>query len=166
MTIQHSGLTGASLHEPKYIDSAGTSDAGKVITPSSTTAGTGELRKLAYTEITGKNDAIALHFSDIGTAGSIYFVAPYDGSITKAWSTIHQAIATTDTVLTLKIGGVSVTSGTMTISFSGSAAGDIDTCIPSALNTFSAGDLIEVATDGATTTTPAIATITLLLAQS
>jgi hypothetical protein len=43
---EHNTLTGSQLHEPKGIDSASTSDAGKVLTPSSTTANTGELRQL------------------------------------------------------------------------------------------------------------------------
>lgn len=48
----HVGLTDpAEIHEDKRIVSATTSDAGKVITPSSTTAGTSELRKLNTGEI-------------------------------------------------------------------------------------------------------------------
>lgn len=166
MAVQHSSLTGSSLHEPKYIDSAGTSDAGKVITPSGTTAGTGELRKLTESEINSKTEYLALTFPDIGTAGSIYFVAPFAGTITKAWSVIHQAIATTDTLLTIEIDGIAVSSSTITIAFSGSAAGNVDSCTPSALNAFTEGQVIEIISDGATTTTPAIATITLKLSRT
>lgn len=165
MPAQHSALTGSSLHEPKYIQTAATSDAGKVITPSASTAGTGDLRQLTLAEITAKSEPVVLHFPDIGTAGSIYFVAPFDGSITKAWSAIYGAIATTDTILTLKINTVSVTNGSITIAFTSSAAGDIDSCTPSALNTFSEGDLLEIASDGATSSTQS-ASVTLLLARN
>ncbi len=45
-TIQH-----ADTHEPKHITTSSTSDTGKVITPSGTTGGTSELRKLEATEL-------------------------------------------------------------------------------------------------------------------
>ncbi len=50
-------MTGSSLHEPKNIDTAGTSDAGKVLNPSASTAGLGVLRQLVTSEITTGSDA-------------------------------------------------------------------------------------------------------------
>ncbi|MDY0087122.1 MAG: hypothetical protein RBS78_00990 [Coriobacteriia bacterium] len=47
----HSGMTHAEVHEPKHITLTLTSDAGKVITPSSTVAGTSELRNLVKSEV-------------------------------------------------------------------------------------------------------------------
>lgn len=45
-TIQHSALPNSELHEPKHILTSTTADAGKVITPSSVTGGTSQLRLL------------------------------------------------------------------------------------------------------------------------
>lgn len=42
----HRTLVSADVHEPKWITTAATADTGKVITPSSSTAGTSELRRL------------------------------------------------------------------------------------------------------------------------
>lgn len=51
MAIEHSTITSANCHEPKYISSSTTADAGKVITPSSVTGGTSELRKVKVSEL-------------------------------------------------------------------------------------------------------------------
>lgn len=51
MTIQHTDVPSNLTHEPKQIIDAITSDAGKVITPSSASAGVGVLRNLTLDEI-------------------------------------------------------------------------------------------------------------------
>lgn len=91
--------------------------------------------------------------ADVSTAGQIYIPVPDDGKIIKAFSVIDGAIATSDATLTLKIGGTAVTNGTITITQSGSAAGDVDTAEPTAANAVVEGDAIEVETDGASTNT-------------
>lgn len=48
--VEHSTLASADCHEPKHISGATASDAGKVITPSST-AGVSELRKLKLIDL-------------------------------------------------------------------------------------------------------------------
>lgn len=53
--IQHASLGSADVHEPKHITLATTADAGKVITPSSTTNGISTLRKLNSTDIVDNN---------------------------------------------------------------------------------------------------------------
>ena len=86
---------------------------------------------------------------DVSTAGQIYIPVPDGGRIIKAFTALNGAIITADAVLTLKIGGTAVTGGTITITQSGSAAGDVDTCEPTAANTVVEGGSIEVETDGA-----------------
>jgi hypothetical protein len=149
---EHRDLTGASLHECKLIDSAGTGDAGKVITPSSTDAGVGELRQLTETEISDKTYALTAKLKDVGGTNVAYVVAPFDGTITKVYTAIDQAIATADAVLTVAIGGVSTTPATITIAYSGSAAGDIDSVTITNNNTVVAGDKITITSDGGTST--------------
>lgn len=51
MTIEHSAIVSANCHEPKHISDATTGDAGKVITPDSTTSGTSILRLLKLEEL-------------------------------------------------------------------------------------------------------------------
>lgn len=49
--VQHASLSGAAVHECKQISTASTSDAGKIITPSGTSAGQGVLRRLYPDEL-------------------------------------------------------------------------------------------------------------------
>lgn len=152
----HVDLTNAELHEPKNIIDAGTSDAGKVLTPSASVAGTSELRKLTEAEITSKVCYLTVAMADISTAGSVYLPCAFAGTVTAVHSVIANAFTTADTTLTVKLNGVAMTDGTITVTQSGSAAGDVDSCSPSAGNTFTAGQYLQVTSDGAgATTTPA-----------
>ena len=96
---------------------------------------------------------ITTSIADISTAGQIYVVSPVAGTISKIYSVINGAIATANAVLTPKIAGTAITDGAITVAFSGSAAGDVDSSTPSALNTITAGAAIEIETDGASTNT-------------
>ena len=91
--------------------------------------------------------------ADISTAGSVYIVAPSDGKLLEAYSVIDGAIATAPAVVTVKINGTAVTGGTITITHTSSAAGDVDSCVASGANHFVKGDYIEFATSGASTNT-------------
>jgi len=88
---------------------------------------------------------------DISTAGSDWVVSPVAGTITKIWSVIHGTIATADAGLSFELGGTAITGGGITVAYSGSAAGDVDSATPTALNTVAAGGAIECITDGAST---------------
>ena len=90
-------------------------------------------------------------FDDISTADQIYIVPGFRGKIKKMWSALNDAISGADCDITLKIGGVAVTGGLLTIAQSGSASGDVDSATPTKLNGFTEGQAIEVETDGAST---------------
>ena len=150
---EHSTLTSTSLHECKQISTAGTSDAGKVITPSASTAGEGTLRLLTESEISSKTAYITAVFGDVSTAGSIYIPLNFAGTVTSIRSVLYGTIATADVTLQAKINGTNITDGAVTIAFSGSAAGDIDSATPTAANTFTAGQYLQVTSDGASTNT-------------
>jgi hypothetical protein len=105
---------------------------------------------------------ITAYLADVSTASQIYVVPGFKGKIIRAYSALNAAITGANAGLTIKIAGTAVTGGTMTITQSGSAAGDVDSCTPTALATFSANQAIEIETDGASTTTAA-STITLEL---
>lgn len=150
---EHNTLTGSSLHEPKGIDSAGTVDAGKVLTPSSSTAGEGELRNLTESEISDKTEYFTTTFVDVSTAGSVYIPMNFGGTVTAVRSVLHGAIATADVDLTCGVNGVAMTNGVITIAQAGSAAGDVDLASPTANNTFTAGQYLNITSDGASTNT-------------
>lgn len=147
---QHSSLAGAELHQDRYISTAVSGDAGKVTTPSAVD-GVGELRNLLETEISQVTDILSVYFTDVSTAGSIYIAAPYNGTITKVQTALGAAITAADETVRLRLGGVVVTDSAVTIAYSGSAEGDVDTATPSGLNTVTAGQAIQVQTDGTST---------------
>lgn len=93
------------------------------------------------------------YIDDVSTAGSYFLVAPYSGTITKIYTALQGAIGTADAGLSFEIGGAAVTDGGITITNSGSAAGDIDSSTPTANNTFTLGQAIELITDGASSNT-------------
>ena len=88
----------------------------------------------------------------ISTAGSTFVPVPDGGTIIKIFTSIKNAISSANAALTFEIGGVAVTGGGITVTQSGSAAGDVDTAEPTALNTVSEGGSIEMITDGASAT--------------
>lgn len=93
------------------------------------------------------------YLSDVSTAGQIYVPIPAgcEGEIIEARSALNGAITGADATLTLKIGGTAVTNGSITVTQSGSAAGDVDVCNPSGARTVRAGDAVEIETDGGST---------------
>ena len=91
--------------------------------------------------------------TDISTGSSHWIVSPVAGTITKIYSVINGAIATADAALSFELAGVAVTGGGITIAYSGSAAGDADSATPTALNAVTAGQAIEMITNGASTNT-------------
>ncbi len=91
--------------------------------------------------------------TDISTSGSYFVVCPVAGTISKIHSVIDGTIATANAALSFEIGGVAVTDGGITVAYSGSAAGDVDTATPTAANTVTAGQAIEMITNGASTNT-------------
>jgi hypothetical protein len=100
-----------------------------------------------------KKTFINVELADISTASSCYVVAPAGGTISKIYSVINGAITGANSIVTSNINGVAITNGSITVAFSGSAAGHIDSATPTALNTVVAGDLITLTTDGGSTNT-------------
>lgn len=84
-------------------------------------------------------------------------VADRAGTITGFKTVLNGALATGDATVQLKINGSNVgstTTGLITQTQSGSAAGDVDTATPLTTNlTFVAGDVISVTAGGASTAT-------------
>ena len=85
--------------------------------------------------------------ADITTGTSDWVVAPHAGDIVNWWSVIDATI-TGDAGITLEIAATPVTNSAIIITASASAAGDVDTAAPSAANTVTAGQAIEIVSDG------------------
>ena len=152
--MQHAALTGASLHEPK-----GASGAANNTVYVSDGAGSGAWEKITEDSIDTssiKNTnlmVLTYTIADINTAGSFYLVVPKAGSLVKAWSVIDSALATADNIISFEIANVAVTNGSITITQSGSATGDVDSCTPTALNTLTEGQALEIVNNGGTSST-------------
>lgn len=95
-----------------------------------------------------------------GTA-TTYVPIPVAGKVTKIWSTLLGALTGGDPTLTFSINTTAITSGVITIANASSAAGDMDSCTPSAANTVAAGDYIKcvVAANGQTNAVGAVVAI-------
>ena len=144
----HSDLTDPELHEPKGIAAA---TSGQVYVADG--AASGAFSLYPWANVSGKKVALTVTIDNISTAGQVYVVSPFTGTISRVYSVINGAIGTADATLTPKIAGVAVTDGAITVAFSGSAAGDVDSSTPTAANTITAGAAIEIETDGASTNT-------------
>ncbi len=150
--IQHSTLTDPQLHEPKGVSTALAEQA-----YIANGLGSGTWNYPYYT--------LTCEFPDISAPTSIWVTAPFTGNIVAYYTVLHGAITVANTTCTLEIGGVLVTNSSLTIAFSGSGAGTVDSATPTALNTVNQGQAIEVITDGASSTT-AKATVTLVIQRT
>jgi len=91
--------------------------------------------------------------ADISTASSTFVPVPDGGRVVKIISALQGAIGTANGGITFEIGGTAITGGGITVTQSGSAAGDVDTAEPTAANEVLEDGTIEMITDGASTNT-------------
>ena len=91
--------------------------------------------------------------ADVSTATSTFVPVPDGGKIIKIITALQGAIGTANGGITFEIGGTAITGGGITVTQSGSAAGDIDTAEPTAANDVAEDGSIEMITDGASTNT-------------
>lgn len=96
---------------------------------------------------------LTAYLADVSTASSTWLAFPFDGYIRGVKSILHGAIGTADSAVGLELGGTNVTGAQLTVAYSGSAAGDVDTGTATAANTGSAGTAVEIDTSGASTNT-------------
>jgi len=91
--------------------------------------------------------------ADISTASSTFVPVPDGGKVIKIITALQGAIGTANGGITFEIGGTAITGGGITVTQSGSAAGDIDTAEPTAANEVAEDGSIEMITDGASSNT-------------
>ena len=91
--------------------------------------------------------------ADISTASSTFVPVPDGGKVIKIITALQGAIGTANAAITFEIGGTAITGGAITVTQSGSAAGDVDTAEPTAANEVAEDGTIEMITDGASANT-------------
>lgn len=84
-------------------------------------------------------------------AHTVKFAAPFDGKITGIKTRLDGGLATGDANVIVKIDDIPVTGGAVTMTMSGSGPGVIDTATPTALNTFTADQVISATVGGFST---------------
>ena len=94
---------------------------------------------------------LTAEIEDISTASSTFVAVPDGGKIIKIITALQGAISGANAGLSFEIGGTAVTGGGITVAHSGSAAGDVDSAVPTALNRVEEDGTIEILTDGAST---------------
>jgi hypothetical protein len=95
---------------------------------------------------------LTAYLEDISSASSTYVVAPASGNITAVYSVMFGDITTADAVLTVAANGTNVSPATLTLSaVAGSEAGVVDTLAPTEDYAVTAGQVIEIGTDGGST---------------
>lgn len=136
-TVEHSTLTSSNLHEPKGADTAA---AGQVYVANG--SGSGAWTSPIYT--------ISATIADVSSASTVYVPVPYVGNVLKVVSVLSGAITVANATVTVKDSdGNSM--GTITVAYSGSAAGDVDTLTPASNQDVTADDYITIETDGGST---------------
>ena len=98
-----------------------------------------------------KTKLVTVAIGDISDASSVWVVPGVAGTIVKISNVIDTTITTANAGLTFEIGGNAVTDAAITIAFSGSLPGDVDSSAPSALNVITASEAIEIVKDGLST---------------
>lgn len=98
---------------------------------------------------------LTVKMTDISTAGDVFIPMPVAGTVSKLYSVIDGAIINANAVITPSIDGIDITNGVITIAFSGSDAGIVDSSTPTADNVVTAGTFIRLETDGGSTNTVA-----------
>lgn len=146
MTVQHSALTGAELHEPKGAASAG---AGTVYVADGAGSGTWADPLSSVNNL--NTFCMQGVIEDISTTNDkIYFVIPSDCNLTAIKTVLYGTITVGDAVISIYKNGV-LQGQTLTISNAGSGAGVIDTLDLSPVYSFVEDDTLELRSDGGST---------------
>jgi len=96
---------------------------------------------------------ITAEIEDISTASSTFVAIPDGGKVVKILTALQGAISGANAAITFEVGGTAMTNSAITVAYSGSAAGDVDSSEPSAANRVEEGGTIEMITDGGSTGT-------------
>lgn len=144
----HKDLTGAELHEPKGVDAA---TAGSVYVANGSGSGSWVSR---YSDIIALNQYwLQADMADISApANHVYFAIPVQSEIVSLSVILDGTITGANDTLSIYINGV-LFADTLTVPFAGSTAGTLATVNTTTVNTIAGGSVVEVRSDGASSTT-------------
>lgn len=141
--VNHSSLTDPYLHEPKGVAAAA---SGEVYVANGSGSG-------AWT---AKETLIELslegYLENVSAVEKVYVPIPFAGTVVKILTVLEAVISSANSTVTVKNAAGS-SMGTLTITASGSAAGDVDILVPASNNTVTADSFITIESDGASTNT-------------
>lgn len=80
--------------------------------------------------------------ASVSSTSVVYIRAPARGKILKVGTVLSSAASTADATVTTSIAGTNITGGVVTITQSGSAAGNVSSATPTAANTCNEDDNI------------------------
>ena len=105
---------------------------------------------------------LTVHLADLNVAGTFYVAVPDGGKIVSVMTALEAAIATADEDITVKTAEGTV-APVLTIATSGSAAGDVDSIVPTSNNQVVEGETIEIENDGESGSSGVGCTVTLVI---
>jgi hypothetical protein len=108
---------------------------------------------------------INCHMPDAGTASSAWVTCPFAGTIVGLGAVNYAANTTTKTVYTAKLATVSVTHPAWETAVT-AAAGTATSVVPTAANTVTAGQAIEIASDGGSATANQFTTFSITILRT
>ena len=109
------------------------------------------LNKVSAFTINGvplNSDAFYLDIADASAEAVYYIVCPFAGTITSIYTVADSAVLSADVTITSAIGATGITGGVITIAVAGAAAGDVDSCAPTAANVVTAGQAVNFTVTG------------------
>jgi hypothetical protein len=148
---QHSEISDPDIHEPKGITTAA---AGTVYKADGSGSGDWELPTVSERLV------FCAVINDVSTAGSVYIPIPLACTILGATTVLGGTISGANSSITFFNGAATSLGSAMTVTQSGSAAGDIDTFTATTNTAMTANSYVKVTTDGGSTgTVPLFITI-------
>lgn len=134
----HSALTDPELHEPKGVSTA---QEGEAYVADGLGSGSWTIPPYAISGV----------IDDVSTASTIYLAVPYGGVVDKIVTVLAGSLTTDNATVTVR-NAAGTSMGTITVTQSGSAAGDVDVLSPVSNNTVTNDSKVSVETDGASDT--------------
>lgn len=150
----HKDLTGSDLHEPKGI---ATASSGEVYVADGAGSGTHQKITTDSLDLSGMESPNTVYITavlnDISTASSVLVPAPGNCIFVSATTVLGGTIATSNASISFTRDDGASFGSAMTVAYSGSAEGDVDSFIPSANSAITSPGYVKVSTNGASTNT-------------
>ena len=140
--VNHSTLTDPYLHEPKGV---ATASAGSLYYADGSGSG-------AWTASTSLiQDTFSGSFVSVSAGQTVHIPVPFAGTVVKVVTVLEGTISSADATITVK-NAAGASMGTITVAQSGSAAGAVDSLVPSSNNSIVDNSCIAITTDGGSST--------------